>query len=236
MSNQETMDIPITSNGQLKPEAGMLILGYMIHPNCERSANQFAQIIADETLAKAHDADCRPSQIFAALVDSKLINRLLLTGEVALKVCANYARTGNPDFSKAAHVVSELNSTIKTTDGKPLPTAERRLRDTFTEYQSVMPLWAAASIGYQHEDGRLISGWDALAEMHVRYEFLGRFLNAARQFELILAKAKPSDLTWSATACATEIWDFDAFPTIALGDEPEAVKAALSSYSSRKKS
>ncbi|MEQ5827598.1 hypothetical protein J3456_09535 [Sulfitobacter sp. NFXS29] len=228
--------IPITRDGQLIPEAGMLVLGYMIHPNCERSANQFAQIVARETLAKAHDPNCLPSQVLAALVDRKLINRLLLTGEVALKVCANYVRTGEPDLSKAAHIVSEVNSTLRTTDGKALPTAERRLRETFSEYQSVMALWAAAGIGYSRDDGTLFSGIDALAEMHVGYEFLGRFLNAARQIEIILAQAKPPNTLWSATVPAEEIWDFDALPTLSLGEESEAMKLARTSYRSRKKS
>lgn len=81
MTEQKT--IPIVEAGQLVPEAGMLILGYMLHPNCERSAQQFTSILVEETIAKANDPSYQPSAILEKLVDVKLIRRLMLTGQLA---------------------------------------------------------------------------------------------------------------------------------------------------------
>ncbi|MFG6549447.1 hypothetical protein ACGYLV_10335 [Sulfitobacter sp. M21595] len=232
----EIKDIPILENGQLRPEAGILILGYMLYPHCERSAKQFAYILEEETKDKFSGRHTQTGLILASILHKQPFSRLLLTGQVALRVCANHTRHGQAYFSRAAHIVSELNATNKTVAGKSLATDPGRLETTYREYQSVIHFWAAAYHRYALEDGRSISGIDAINEMHISLEFLGAFLATASQFEGILQEAKPPKYVWSTSRQAKEVWNFDYFPVASLGDEPPETIAALSSYRSRQKS
>lgn len=236
MNSECVRTIPITEDGQLIPEAGMLILGYMLYPSCERSAHQFARLAAEETIAKAHDTAYQPGLMLKGLVEGQPIPRLLLAGQVALRVCKNYLCDGSANLSRATHVVSELNATNTTRNGKPLPTAEGRLRSTFIEYRPSIHFWAAAYTRYPLSDGNFLTGVDAIAEMHISAEFLGQFLAVARQIEEILNLAKPHPLIWSATELASEIWDFTQFPSSGPCADPPAVKTAMSSFKTRKKS
>lgn len=236
MNSECVRTIPIIEDGQLIPEAGMLILGYMLYPNCERSAHQFARIVADETVSKARDAVYQPGLILKELVEGQPIPRLLLAGQVALRVCKNYLSDGSANLSRATHVVSELNATNSTRNGKPLPTAEGRLRGTFIEYRASIHFWAAAYTCYTLCDGSFLTGVDAIAEMHISSEFLGQFLAVAKQIEEILRLAKPHPFIWSATEPASEIWDFTQFPNSGPCADPPAVKTAMSSFKTRKKS
>lgn len=234
MTEQKT--IPIVEAGQLVPEAGMLILGYMLHPNCERSAQQFTSILVEETIAKANDPSYQPSAILEKLVDVKLIRRLMLTGQLAQRICANHARNGDPDFRKAAFLVSELNATNKTWSGQPLPTAERRLRETFQDYRAAMHFWAAAYHHYPQDDGTTLTGMEAITEMLISSSFLGHFLSIATQFEEMLAEAKPAAHVWSASEPASEIWNLSQFPKMRVKRETPQAKEALKSYHSPNKS
>ena len=137
--------IPIVEAGQLVPEAGMLVLGYMFYPNCQRSAHQFAQILSEETVAKTRDPDYIPSRILTKVLDARVVSRLLLAGQLALRVCANFKREGSADFNKAAYLVSSLNAANKDGRGKSLPSDDRRLRATYSEYSASIHFWAAAS-------------------------------------------------------------------------------------------
>jgi hypothetical protein len=215
----------------------MLVLGYMLHPKCERSAHQLARIVAEETIAKVRESDYLPGEIFQSQLDGRLIARLLLAGQAAIRVCKNFQRDGAADFSKAIHVVSELNATNKTLNGKPLPTAEGRLRKTFSEFQSSIHFWAAAYTHYPHADKGVLTGIDAINEMHVSSEFLGQFLAVAKQYEDMLDQAKPVDAIWSASDPAQEIWDFNTLPKLSpLPIESDEALQALTSYRTRKKS
>ncbi|WP_417240591.1 hypothetical protein [Celeribacter halophilus] len=233
MTEQKT--IPIVEAGQLVPEAGMLILGYMLHPNCERSAQQFTGILVEETIAKSNDPSYQPSAILEKLVDVKLIRRLMLTGQLAQRICANHARNGDGEFSKAAHVVSELNATNTTLSGDPLPTDADRLRNTFLKHRAVMHFWAASYYHYPQDDGTILTGMEAITEMLISPSFLGHFLSIAKQFEEVLAEAKPAACVWSATEPASEIWDLNQFPKMHVKRETPQAKEALRSYRSRKK-
>jgi len=214
----------------------MLVLGYMLNPNCERSAQQFARIVAEETIAKVRQSDYLPGEIFKSQLDGRLISRLLLTGQAAIRVCKNFQRNGVADFSKAIHVVSELNATNKTLDGKPLATSERRLRETFSEFQASIHFWAAAYTHYPLADIGVLTGIDAITEMHISSEFLGQFLAVAKQYEYMLDQAKPVDAIWSASEPAQEIWDFNILPKLSpLPVETAEEQQALTSYRTRRK-
>lgn len=227
-------DIPIIESGQLTPKAGMLILGYMLYPNCKRSAHQFAQIVAEETIAKASEANYQPGQIFTDQFDTRLILRLILCGQVALRMCRSQLADGNANLSKAAHVVSELNATNKTKVGKPLPTDEARLRKTFAEYRPSIHFWAAANVEYQ-QGGRTISGIEVINEMQTSPEFLGKFLSVARQMEEILHEAKPAAMVWSTSKAMHQVWDIKELPKARLLSETIDATKALASYKSRPK-
>lgn len=228
--------IPITENGQLIPEAGMLVLGYMMYPNCERSAHQFTRILAEETVAKALDPQYCPGEIMGIIIDDRLVARLILAGEVAQRVCTNHVKEGSANFNRAAHVVAERNANIKTVCGKPLPTDKDRLKATFRTYRATIHFWAAVHNEYLMEDGNSLTGVDVTEKMCGSPEFLGQFLAVAKQFEEMLAEAKPSHNIWSTSELASTIWDFEKLPTLsALPELPETV-AALSSYRSQQKS
>lgn len=227
--------IPITDDGQLVQEAGMLVFGYMMHPNCERSARQFARVLSEETYAKAGGGSYQQSSISEAILDFPLINRLLLCGHVAHRVCTSYVQSGAADLTKASHIVSELNATNRTMDGKSLPTDKDRLRKTFLVYRPTIHFWAAAYCSHSLEDGRSINGLESLNEALVSPEFLGIFLAMAKHFEEILAKAKPSKFIWSAAKTGFEIWDFNQLPKMSPLPETEIAKSALASYRTRPK-
>jgi hypothetical protein len=224
MTEQKT--IPIVEAGQLVPEAGMLILGYMLHPNCERSAQQFTSILIEETIAKANDPSYQPSAILEKVVDTRLFLHLMLTGELAQSICANHARTGEPYYKKARFYVSESNATKKTLSGKPIPSSESTIHKNFKEYRAVMHFWAAACHHYPQEDGTtLTSSTDVITEMLISSSFLGHFLSIAKQFEEMLAEAKPAAHVWSASEPASEIWDWNQFPKMRLIPEtPKAIE------------
>lgn len=226
----EIKSIPIAVDGHLRYDAGMLVLGYMLYPHCERSAKQFTQILAEETKASSCDPHYRAGDILRLIFHKQPIPKLLLAGQVALRVCANHTRHGEAYFYRAAHVVSELNATNKTIEGKNVPSDASALRKIFLKYEPVMHFWAAAYHHYPLDDGRGISGVDVLNQMHISLEFLGAFLATAAQFEEILREAKSPQYVWSATAPASTIWDFDYFAKAKLGKETPETLAALKSY------
>ena len=123
--------IPITEEGQLRSDAGMLVLGYMLYPHCERSTKQFAQILAEETIASSCDPQYRAGDILGLILHKQPIPKLLLAGQVALRVCANHTRHGEAYFYRAAHVVSELNATNKTIEGKNISSDASVLRKKY---------------------------------------------------------------------------------------------------------
>jgi len=222
--------IPIAEEGQLRHDAGMLVLGYMLYPHCERSTKQFAQILAEETIASSCDPHYQTGDILGLMLQKQPIPKLLLAGQVALRICANHTRHGEAYFYRASHVVSELNATNKTVEGKNISSDAGLLRGIFREYEPVMHFWAAAYHHYVLDDGRVISGVDVLNRMHISLEFLGAFLATAAQFEEILREARSPQYVWSATGPASAIWDLDYFAKAKLGEETPETLAALESY------
>ncbi|WP_417272727.1 hypothetical protein [Celeribacter halophilus] len=234
MTEQKT--IPIVEAGQLVPEAGMLILGYMLHPNCERSAQQFTRVLVEETIAKANDPSYQPSAILEKVVDVKVFLHLMLTGHLAQRICANHARTGEPYYKKALFLVSELNATNKTLSGKSIPSSVSTIHENFLKYRAVMHFWAASYYHYPQDDGTILTGVEAITEMLISSSFLGHFLSIAKQFEEMLAEAKPAAHVWSASEPASEIWDWNQFPKMRLKLESPKALEALKSYRSPNKS
>lgn len=232
MTDLSSSEIPILSKGLLRTEAGIMITAYMLFPNCQRSAHQFTRVLLEET-TKAVTPDYVESEVFRKLFDPNQWLRLRLCGELALRVCSNYQSSGKAEFSKAAYVVSERNHTNRTMEGKPLPTDEKRLRSTFSEYRASMHFWAAANVRHVDEKGEVLDPSYVIAQIQTDPTQLGNFLAKSVQFEKILQEAKPADFVWTVRNSISKIWHVDQLEhSRILPDLPET-KAALETYKPR---
>jgi hypothetical protein len=207
--------LPIAHEGNLTPNASFVLLGYMYYPEDERSAEQLAVLLAEESAD--FDYEIPTCELTKAVHESLPQALLSLMGELAICVATNIASDGKPLISRAAHLVSENQSTNTTVEGKPLPTTPRRIRETFTNYSSVAHFWAADRLTRETNSSGELKEFLACANM-----FLSKFQSSRFEFEY--------DPWTSPVIGRPTIYEW---PADGLIENPKQVEALLASYRSR---
>ena len=224
--------LPLFEDGLFIPNPEDTTLGFMLFPNCQRSAHQVAQLMVDEIRAKKLDPGFRPGQLLE-IVQNKLPMALLnLVGDMAIRVFTNATQGKEVSISKAAWVISERNATNTTLEGKPLPTSERRLREHFKLYRPVIHLWAASRIAHVHKSGEL-DEFNPFIHLWLDRPRLVQFLAHAAIVQSVLQEALDEPNFWSVPSeLASHLDPKTSYGIRYIGDHP-SVAEALGSYSAR---
>ena len=227
-----TKSLPLFDESGFVVNPGALLFGFMVYPDCERSARQFSQIIVQENRAWMAGGEYRRGALFHAVVGAVKMPLLTLVGEMALQLVEGHLGGRGYSKSKAAHVVSEIYATRKTEDGKRYPTEPRRLGRAFAEYSSVAHLWAAVGIGRSDVRGGASVSHRTINTMMLSREMLTEVLVNSEMLGDVLTTASGDGNRWTALPDLARFVDPSRDYSVSGSEHPKTAEA-LADYKAR---
>ncbi|WP_162620484.1 hypothetical protein [Limimaricola cinnabarinus] len=227
-----TKSLPLFDDSGFVENPGALLFGFMVYPECERSARQFSQIIVQENQAWIAGSEYREGTLFRAVMGAVNMPLLTLVGEMALQLVEDHLNGKAYSKSKAAHVVHEMFAKRRTEDGGSYPREPRRLGRAFSQYSSVAHLWAAVGIARSDGRGGSSVGGRTINSMMLSREILAEVLVNSEMLSDVLTKASGDDCRWTALPGLARFYDPSRDYSVSTLEHP-GISEALATYRAR---